>query len=195
MTELVLKTNSIVILASSHNPTLVSETFFKKTGIIENFDDVDKTSLFITPLGSQIRLKDGTVFMLDNNKLNIVSQVITSKDTPFMMAKNYCMALPYIKCRAIGINFEYEANGDIVLEKLISSLEFDGIKTKSIDFTFPSHSEHVCNVKLNEKKIIFNHHKNYSNVTFEQVDKNFIDLRNSCETRNQEFITAITKKF
>lgn len=193
MFDLTPTTNSIVILAVSHNPTLVSESFFKDSKIIVNFDDVDRSSMFITPLASQVRLKDGTSLMLDNSKLNIISN-IESKDAPFLMAKNYCSALPYIKCRAVGINFEYVSNLEINLGKLIASLEFDQVKTKSIDFTFPSRMGYKCNVKVDSKKIAFNHHRDYSSVPLSQIDSDFLNHRNSCESLNLEFIQVIKNK-
>ncbi len=96
-------TNSLVVLADAHNPTLISDYFLLESGIIDNVEQINKSSVIITPALSSLNLKDGTQIQINPGKLIMTSQ---SGDQVFDRGQKYCSSLSFIKGIAVGINFD-----------------------------------------------------------------------------------------
>lgn len=99
-----LDINSCVILGENHNPSLMSDHFLKKSGIVSGPDEINRAQLFITPALSQIFFTNNTRMTVDPNR--VVFEGPAGAD-PFQKADKYCSALGYIKTSRMGINFHY----------------------------------------------------------------------------------------
>ena len=97
--------DSVVLIARSHNPTLVSDYFLTTSGIIKDVGEIVPETKIITAPLTQIELLSGTKISLDQERLNIISP---SGKQACAMVQAYCKALPYIKGSAIGINFDMD---------------------------------------------------------------------------------------
>ena len=97
--------NSVVILASQHNPTVFLGNFLHASGIIKNDNEVKKESSIITPAFAQVLFINGDTIQVDPDRLKIEGNF---GEAPFLKGICYMSALPHIACRAIGINFTYE---------------------------------------------------------------------------------------
>lgn len=106
------KSNSLVIIANSHNPSLFSDYFLLTSGIIDDENQIKKGSFVLTPAFSQVNLVNDININLDPNKLEITSPI--GKE-PFKIGEKYCKSLNFIKGVAIGINFDL----------LLSDFDFD----------------------------------------------------------------------
>lgn len=184
-----LLNNSIVLLANNHNPTLISDSFLCDSHIIKKLDEIDKTLGFImTPIVTQLQFKNGTSFLLDPQRLKISSK---EGEDPYKKAQNYTKALQYIKCKGIGINFDY-----IVKENDTQNLfKIDGQKDYeivTIDLRF-KHEKGFCNLKINRKDkttafFIFNYDYPFDNVIFKDININFINEWKKNKAASYKFI-------
>ena len=64
--------NSVVILASSHNPTLISDVFLIESGMISDIKEIVPQNKFITPGYTQLTFTSGVNFTLEPNRLVIL---------------------------------------------------------------------------------------------------------------------------
>lgn len=138
------KSSSLVIIADVHNPTLLFGDFFINSGIIKNDNEIIKENLILTPAFGQVKFKDNDLLIIDPNRLMIQGNLYTV--SPFLKGQSYCDALKFIKCVAIGINFDFEIeNLDIIKQFNVYSINnyfFESIKYKKII------NERDCNIEI-----------------------------------------------
>ncbi len=171
--KLKVKNNSLVIIAQTHNPTLLSEGFLQKVDIIESFDDINQNSLIITPPFSQFSFKNGTQFELSLDRLKIESKY---DKFPFEVGLKYIKGLPHIKCKAIGINFDVIVS-EFEFDKIVNNIsKINNSKINSIKYALTC-DDNICNIDVNRDKnnmkLRFNFHYEI-NKTFDEIEMNFI---------------------
>ena len=154
--------NSFVLVARSHNPTLISDYFLTRSGIIKDIKEINPATKIITPPLTQIELLSGTKISLDQERLNITSPL--GKE-PYSMANAYCKALPYIRGIAIGINFDVDIL-EYNFKSFFGALSIDSNKANTIRYT-RNLGHKLCNITVNMitdqySKVNFNFHYDYS---------------------------------
>ncbi len=193
-----LVNNSVVVVASSHNPSVVSNSFFQKTGIIKDFKDIVESNLIITPAVSQILFKSGTSLQLDPERLTLTS--IGANEEAAYLADKYCETLPYIKGTAIGINVVYMVT-DFQFDSWFNSMKtlpYRDASFYSLDFRFTTDDGIKCNAKVSmsgptESNITFNFHRDLIGVTLGELGVSIVERRKSYLPIPQEFIETLLK--
>lgn len=155
--ELVKTETSFVIVGLQHNPTILLSDFLKNSGIIDDQEEIDMDSSFVTPAIADINLINKTNISITPERLVIKSFVDNS---PFDMGFKYSNALPYISYNALGINFKYKLSS-VSIDKFIK-IEKNEFKADVLKIKF-DHDHGTCflTLKQNEKK------------NFVEVDFNF----------------------
>ncbi len=188
---------SLVILGNTHNPTVISETFFLKSGIIDKESDLDRNKLIITPALCQASIGGNTNIIVEPNTLNITSTVF---EKPYDIAKKYCQNLGYIKSVAIGINFDFnvlEYDFD-KLFNMINFTDFKGCTPNSISFVFNANDSTQSNVTLkrNDSKnanLRFNFHQPTPDVILGDLNMDFVNIAKEYYNQSNEFIKSLLK--
>jgi hypothetical protein len=154
--ETKIKSNSLVIVANVHNPSVIGAKFLIESKILKDINELKKDSVLITPQFSQIVLKDDTSIQIDQGRLAINS---TFSNRPYVIGKKYCESFKYVSGSAIGINFDVELseyNLDEWFEEKEPSKDF---KCYEIKFKFDN-----CNITVkrsaeqNTAQLNFNFH-------------------------------------
>ena len=160
--QIVIINNSLVILAEAHNPSLISDHFLLTSKIIDNPDIINRENSVITPVFVQISFKDSTSITLDPGRLAITARY---GESPFLRGQNYCKSLPFIKGKAIGINFV------VNVEEVDSNAWFshhDNIEeAKCLELKYKFHHGNVTVGKINDTsvKLEFNFHYDLDKAT------------------------------
>lgn len=99
---------SIVLLANSHNPTILNPDFLEKTNIIEhdwNWQVIGQP--ITTPAVSSVHYSSNVLVTVDPTKFQITDRSGEQIDGNQIatIASNYVRALPHIPYTAMGINF------------------------------------------------------------------------------------------
>lgn len=188
---------SLVIIGNSHNPTVISDAFFLKSGIVSDINEIDKNSLLITPGFCRATLKKNTYFIVEPNSLKISS---SESKIPYEIGNKYCSSLGYIKSIAVGINF------DIIVEefdfdhwfKPLSLTDYRDCVTNSIVFSFNASKSTKSNVtisRLDQKKALlkFNFHIETSEVILSNLNMDFVSLSEEYIIQANEFIINLLK--
>lgn len=105
MMNITYTSNSLVVVATTHNPSVISESFLLKSGIIETADELSLENMIISPQFSFIEFKDGVNLQIDFGRLAISSPM---SHRPYELGQKYCAALKHINGSAVGINFDLE---------------------------------------------------------------------------------------
>jgi len=157
--------NSVVILASQHNPTVFLGNFLHASGIIKNDNEVKKESSIITPAFAQVLFINGDTIQVDPDRLKIEGNF---GEAPFLKGICYMSALPHIACRAIGINFTYEIS-DFDLNNFVNWELKNKYKASGVNVIFE-------NDNGNKSIVNFNHNIvkgiTLANFNFEYLLKN-----------------------
>lgn len=188
-------TYSIVIRGNSHNPTVLSELFLLKSGIITDETEIDRNKLIITPALFQANIKGKTNIIVEPNSLNISS---IEFEKPFDFATRYCNNLKYIKANAVGCNFDVEVeefNFDLLF-KPFNTISFRQGAVSSFSYQFLADENTVCNVTLLRKDklssiIKFNFHRNISNVILGDLGIDFLANAKKYNKLVDEFIQSV----
>jgi len=99
---------SIVLVADSHNPTILNPDFLIRNEIVPKDWIVDQNqAVLTTPAFSQFRYLSGVSFTLDPNKLIIQDNLPEGEIFPVPeIALSYLKNVPHVKYYALGINFD-----------------------------------------------------------------------------------------
>lgn len=112
-----LSETNVVVLAKSHNPTIVSKDWIIKKGVLEE----PVTNFIHTPPFSMVENNDLRIHV-DSDRMQIivkrVEQDIINK-LP-MVIKNYVCGLPETPYTAIGFNFSYREITEKNLRRIFS---------------------------------------------------------------------------
>lgn len=185
----------IVVLGNTHNPTVISETFFIKSGIISSEDELDRNKLIITPALCQATIKGKTNVIVEPSSLNINS---TEFETPYKIAAKYCENLKFIKSIAIGINFDIqvvEYDFDKLFEKANFS-DYNNCTTRALSFVYDAADNVKCNVTLTKKDsetgiFRFNFHQDTKNILLGDLNIDFLSNAEKYLKQTEEFIKSI----
>jgi len=175
-----LLNNSVVVVAASHNPSVVSKAFLGKAGIVKELTEIDEKSLIITPAVSQILFKNGTSLQLDPDRLTLTS--LNEIDQAAELADNYCKTLPFIRGTAIGINFVYTVvDFDFAGWFGGMKVNYNGAHLYSVDIKFPA-EDITCNLKVlmnaaNQGTLTFNFHRDLSGVGIGDIPFRIIEKK------------------
>lgn len=188
---------SLVIIGNSHNPTVISDNFFLKTGIISNESEIDRNKMLITPALCQAFLKGNTNFLVEPNLLTVNS---TEFVNPYEIGKKYCSNLGFIKSIAIGINFDISIE-EYDFDKWFLPLritDFNNCTTRSIVFTFDANPQTKANVTVTknapDKALLrFNFHKDTPNVLLGDLNIDFISEAKIFQSQSNDFIKSLLK--
>lgn len=97
---------SVVVLAQTHNPTILNPDFLKNTGIIAGEYRI-KNSI-CTPPVAQVVYEEGISVIAEFEKIQFIddlSERLPSESPIPQIAVKYINTLPYVKYTAAGINF------------------------------------------------------------------------------------------
>ncbi len=104
--KFILDNFSIVILAESHNPSILNPDFLKNEGIVD--PSFTATNIFCTQPVSQIAYQEGIIITTEFEKLQLVDAVSSRIpfDSPIPdIATKYVRKLPFVRYKAVGLNF------------------------------------------------------------------------------------------
>jgi hypothetical protein len=185
--------NSCVIVAKSHNPSLISTDFLQRLGIIKSFEEIDLQNLIISPFLSQVVFKNQYILNIDFERLKIEG---VFGDFPYVTGNKYLQELPHIKCAAIGINFNVDLK-DYDFNKWFSQFATDkSLILKSIKYQI-NNETNVCNLDINfidniNCRMNLNFHYKFNEKIFKDV-KESMDLKVEYE-KNLSFIDDYIQK-
>ncbi|MEM6522748.1 MAG: hypothetical protein AAGF85_05020 [Bacteroidota bacterium] len=171
-----IDSNSVVVVAKSHNPTLISDDFLVKSGIIKDAEEINKNNRIITPAMSNIQLLSGVNIQLDAERLVIVGQ---NNDEPFRIASSYCNTLTFIRASALGLNFDLTID-QYDVQKWFNKFNFRDIKADQVRLVkrFDRKKCIITITKITDAscKAQFNFHYGYKElVTLDGLGVNFIE--------------------
>lgn len=104
--DFVVHNVSVVLLAHSHNPSILNPDFLKLNGIVEKDWDIRET--LTTPGLSQTVFTNGITWQVDENRCTVTQAVRESFQNGYLvheLAKRYVKTLPHIPYQAVGINW------------------------------------------------------------------------------------------
>ncbi|WP_157787803.1 hypothetical protein [Leptospira noguchii] len=163
--------------------------------MIENIETIIRNNSFFTPAISQVNINDGSSIVLDESRLMLKSPQINKAA---IMADAYAKSLPFIKCNAIGLNFEfrindYEFNNWVRIENL---KKFPEKKIGEIGISIKIEENLMPNIQisiLNEKSadVRFNFHYPIEMKTFSDIDFNLIDQSKFLHSKALELISQL----
>lgn len=188
---------SLVIRGNIHNPTVISETFFLKSGIVSDVEEIDRAKLIITPALCQVIFRNNIQFIVEPNTLNISGP---DPKIAFEIGNKYCSNLGYIKSIAVGLNFEFEVeNFDFENWFLPFNIsDYKKCEVKAVDFTFSANSTTVANVTVIKKSISnalirFNYHTDTKNTILSELNIDFVSSAEEFIKQSYDFINSILK--
>lgn len=191
----VVKTYSLVLVGNNHNPTILTDYFLTKSGIVNDPEkEIDKDSFIITPALAQVNIKSGTSIIVESDKLVIHS--LNDQD-PFIFATQYCKHLQYIQATGLGINFDIIVS-DFDFDKWFAKKQqskVQGLMIKAVEFAY-SIAEGICNIKatkINEGSahFRFNFHQDFSNVPLGEMKINFLEKSKEYRTTSIALVDQI----
>ena len=110
-----LTQSSIVILAENNNPSILNPDFLKHNNIVPS--DYIIKDVLCTPPFAQVTFDNKYVIAVDQDKLQFLDNDpdrIPTESKIAKMAESYITTLPFVRYRALGINFVgyYEFTND-----------------------------------------------------------------------------------
>lgn len=148
--------NSLVIIANDHNPTLISDSFLIKSKIIEKPEEIDRNSVVLTPVFARLTIIDKADIELDPKRLAITSRSLSKH--PFLIGQKYCKALEYIKGKAIGINFDLSISNYNFLDWFNQRNAFDKAKCVEAKYSYKNCNATVIYKNEDNAIVKFNFH-------------------------------------
>jgi len=178
----ILRSNILVILADTHNPSLLTDLFLQRSGIIDSENEIIRESFIITPGLASVVLKKGSAIVsitLDPGTLKIESG---NSDLPFQIGDKYCKTLPHIVGKAFGINLIYLVrmpNADQWFSEKWNS-SYPGAFLKQMVIQLQNENQ-IINVTVSNMgnqniEVKFNFHNEINKVALGAV-QSFINLR------------------
>lgn len=168
-----LVNNSVVILADSHNPTILSEGFLSTSKIINTAEEVNAGTIVITPPLSKVDFINGTSMVIELHRMKIESK---QGIDPFNKAEKYFNSLPHIKCGAIGLNYIYQISAPELNDWFAihnsGNLIANGIKFVYMYQKIPVNIT-VSNTGENKGQIDFNFHYQFNKEPFGSIKFDF----------------------
>lgn len=162
MSGIIYKT-SIVVIADQHNPTILHPSFLKSEEIIPSSEGVSE-DIICTPPFSMVKTTSGINFVAELNKLQLTDEqppenISGSKIKNY--ALNYIRALPHVKYKAVGINYNYilpvDRHQDYVKERFLKrgnwfSDELNPSQV-SLKLVYPTESSLIIRFSINSGQV------------------------------------------
>lgn len=154
---------SIVVIADSHNPTILHPSFLISNNIVNSEDEI-LDGFICTPPFSHLKLKNEITFVIELSKFQIIDDNIgdcfSHSQIP-RMAKKYLDTLKHVNYTAIGINyysiFLTKNTDDLMINKFIkkSNWNSDSLHPNlaMIKLAYPSIHATTLNLKLESGNI------------------------------------------
>ena len=192
--QITLQSSNLVILADSHNPSLLTDSFLMKSEIIGENDEIDRDSYVLTPALTNVVLKkdnDLVNITLDPGMLKISGA--GSSTAPFQVGKLYCRNLPHIVGKAFGINLDFLVKG-LNANKWFDSknhIHFKDSRLTQLIYQFLI-DKGIANVTIanhdsNSISVKFNFHYDLNKQVLGDLN-DFVSLRNSNQNTASEFL-------
>lgn len=183
-----INSNSFVVIANTHNPSVLSESFLLKSGIISDLQEIKQDSLIITPQFSQIILLNDDTIQLDSGRLNIVSKF---SDRPYIMGQKYCKSLEHVKGSAIGVNFEVQLT-DYDFDEWFKINKNDAdIKCVEKKFRYLNCNITIKHLSTNTVSLNFNFHYDLDNSVLGDIELDFKSEWNQNQNKIDLFIEKV----
>lgn len=169
---------SLVIASNSHNPTVVTDHFLLKSGIIDDVNRIDRDRLIITPALTQILIDKTVLVNVEPDKLNIQS---SDFESPFKIGQLYCANLIHIIPIAIGYNFHSVISDFDIINWVMGSFQESIYKfgaISGVDIAYPFENVYcTVNIRVIEKNkvlVISNFHRDIIGITLGDIKENFL---------------------
>ncbi|MBM4273368.1 MAG: hypothetical protein FJ128_12830 [Deltaproteobacteria bacterium] len=110
MLPLVLHWVNVVILAKSHNPSILNPDFLRINDIVSS--DWEANEILTTPAFATVRYPAGVVFLLDQERLEIRKECAASFQDNYDVhnfAVRYAKVLPHVSYTSVGLNWHISA--------------------------------------------------------------------------------------
>jgi len=104
--EMIRLNLSVVVVAESHNPSILHPSFLTSQKIVPPEWDLAEPPI-CTPPFSVIKYRNGIVFSVEQNKFQILQSPVTDdwRETRIhKLAKKYIKKLPHVRYTAVGLN-------------------------------------------------------------------------------------------
>jgi len=113
MLPLFLHWVNVVILAKSHNPSILNPDFLRINGIVPS--DWEANEVLTTPAFATVRYPTNSVFLLDQERLEIRKEGDTSFQDNYDIhnfASRYVKVLPHVSYTSAGLNWHISMEMD-----------------------------------------------------------------------------------
>ncbi len=165
---------TFVLVGNNHNPSIISEYFLVKTGIIKSPEQIERSALIVTPAVSQYVIKGKADIQITPTKLS-VSAATDDYSYLFDIVNKYCRNLPYIKTTAFGINLAFnieDYDGQALLnsaQKLPKGASINQINCVEVVDKIASMHVSMLGTNIGGFMVTFNHHHEYPEMSLEQL--------------------------
>lgn len=134
---------SIVVLAATHNPSLLHPSFLANEGIVPKEWEWVPQQSFTTPAVSKVQYVNGLEFIVQPDRLQVVHpggtvEQIAGSSLPDHIAR-YLEVLPYVPYTAVGLNFTavfpQQDAGSFIRDRFLrgEALNLNGRELRSAD--------------------------------------------------------------
>lgn len=146
LTRFNLNSVSVVILAQTHNPSIINADFLRNNGIIKEDWEINHQLPILTSQGlALVSFKNGVQWQIDPNNLTILEGIRDGffKETysAYDCAKEYVHVLKHIPYKAFGMNWQLiseEKDSDWMNNHFLQrDKERNDMKLSSITFEIP----------------------------------------------------------
>lgn len=132
---------SVVVLAQTHNPTILNPDFLRNTGIVPG--EYKIKNFICTPPIAQVIYEEGISVIAEFEKIQFVDELLERlpHESPIpQIAVNYIGTLPYVKYTAAGINFaghrrfsDHEAVRAFIRKRFVKEGPWTNSQNEAID--------------------------------------------------------------
>lgn len=178
-----------MIIAEAHNPTVISDYFLLKSNIIDDVEQIKKENSILTPAFSQINLKDGSSITVDPGRMAITAPY---GKTAFTQGQNYCKSLPYIKGKAVGINFVVNVT-DISAKEWFEAHNIDDMMCTELKYSFSNCKLTIVLVNDTSAQLGYNFHYELNDIG--SLGEIKLDFENEWQKDKEILDKDLTKLF
>ena len=160
MIPLILHWVNVVILAKSHNPSILNPDFLRINDIVPS--DWEAKEVLTTPAFATVRYPASVVFLLDQSRLEVKKECDTSFQDNYDVhnfAARYVKVLPHVSYTSVGLNWHVSVETDnperFIIERFVrpEAWKESGIELmqSSVKLSFQS-EKGFCNVNFSPGK-------------------------------------------
>jgi hypothetical protein len=160
MLPLVLHWVNVVILAKSHNPSILNPDFLRINNIVP--PDWEANEVLTTPAFATVRYPTNVVFLLDQERLEVRKECDTSFQDKYEVhnfASRYVEVLPHVSYTSVGLNWQISIKidepGRFITDRFVrpESWKKSGaeLMQSSVKLSFQMENA-VCNVNFSPGK-------------------------------------------